>query len=664
MQLALAPDPASRDMTGEKPTTPPPTPGSRSQPSRIGPYRILEVIGEGGMGIVYLAEQAEPIRRRVAVKVIKIGMDTREVVARFEAERQALAMMDHPNIARVIEAGASEDGRPYFVMEYVAGVPITEYCDKVRLSTADRLALFLPVCAAVQHAHQKGVIHRDLKPSNVLVTVQDGQAVPKVIDFGVAKATRQRLTEKTVFTQHGLIIGTPEYMSPEQAEMSGLDVDTRADIYSLGAMLYELLAGALPFDPDTLRKAGYAEIQRIIREQEPARPSTRVSTMGATAGEVAARRRTDGAALAKQLRGDLDWITMKALEKDPGRRYASASELAADIGRHLHDEPVVASPPSLTYRMRKLAHKHKGPVIAGGFVAVVLLVGVIASSVLYIRAERARALAEGEALRNRLETDTFAAFIEDADVFGVLGKQAALPRYLPLARELLALQRRTLKQTDPERFVANLYFHAFIVGDVRNVSPDVARFQVEVCRDLVEAQSRSLDRNPASATKATLFIKAVADCSRKTNGGDTLVERLLREALSLWSASNTGDDSTIQRAEFELERLLWDRARALLEEGKATTAEPALREALALLRKRPARNRLDELQLQRDLGRSLMLLHRYQDAEPILLQCEAGFARDWPGLFPQRREIRSWLAVTYEAMGQADKAQQFRQPIQ
>ncbi|MDH4197911.1 MAG: serine/threonine protein kinase, partial [Candidatus Aminicenantes bacterium] len=285
-----------------------------------GRYRLIERLGEGGMGTVFLAEQTSPVQRSVAVKIIKLGMDTKEVVARFESERQALAVMNHPHIARVFDGGATERGRPYFVMELVRGVPITDYCDKHRLSTRERLELMIPVCQAVQHAHQKGVIHRDLKPSNILVTIQDGRPVPKIIDFGIAKATDHRLTQRTLFTEQGKLIGTPEYMSPEQAEMSGLDVDTRTDVYSLGVMLYELLTGALPFDRKTLRSAGYGEIQRIIRETDPPRASTRFSGLGEAKTAVADRRRTDPPSLSKQLRGDLDWIILKAMEKDRTRR--------------------------------------------------------------------------------------------------------------------------------------------------------------------------------------------------------------------------------------------------------------------------------------------------------------------------------------------------------
>jgi WD40 repeat protein/serine/threonine protein kinase len=340
----------------------------------IGPYKLLQEIGEGGFGVVYMAEQERPVHRRVALKIIKLGMDTKQVIARFEAEREALAMMEHPNITMVLDAGATESGRPYFVMELVKGVPITEYCDSNRLSTSERLDLFMQLCSAVQHAHQKGIIHRDIKPSNVMVTLHDGKPVPKVIDFGISKATHQRLTEKTLFTQYGQFIGTPVYMSPEQAEMSGLDVDTRSDIYSLGVLLYELLTGTTPFDVEALRQAGYGEMQRIIREEEPPTPSTRLSTLGGALTDVAKHRRTNPSGLSRLVRGDLDWIVMKALEKDRTRRYASASGFADDIARHLGNEPVVARPQSAAYKMRKFVRRHRGPVAAATAIVVTIIV--------------------------------------------------------------------------------------------------------------------------------------------------------------------------------------------------------------------------------------------------------------------------------------------------
>ena len=357
-------------------------PASEKPGETIGRYKLLEQIGEGGCGVVYVAEQAEPVRRRVALKIIKLGMDTKSVIARFEAERQALALMDHPNIAKVFDAGATEAGRPYFVMELVRGMKITEFCDEKKLGTRARLDLFIQVCQAIQHAHQKGIIHRDIKPSNILVTMNDGIAVPKVIDFGIAKATSgQQLTDKTIYTAFDQFIGTPAYMSPEQAVLTSLDIDTRSDIYALGVLLYELLTGKTPFDAKELFAIGLDEMRRTIREQEPPRPSTRLSTLpGQELSTAAHRRSLDAPKLVSELRGDLDWIVMKTLEKDRARRYETANGLAADIQRHLNNEPVVACPPSRVYRLRKTVQRNKLAFAAGSAVATALLVGVIMSA--------------------------------------------------------------------------------------------------------------------------------------------------------------------------------------------------------------------------------------------------------------------------------------------
>jgi WD40 repeat protein/serine/threonine protein kinase len=357
----------------------------------IGRYKLLEKVGEGGCGAVYVAQQNEPVRRRVALKVIKLGMDTKEVIARFEAERQALAMMDHPNIAKVFDAGTTETGRPYFVMELVRGIKITEYCDQNQLNTKERLTLLIEVCHAVQHAHQKGIIHRDIKPSNIMVTLHDGVPVPKVIDFGIAKATEGRLTDETVYTQLHQFIGTPAYISPEQAEMSGLDIDTRSDIYSLGVLLYELLAGSTPFDAKELMASGLDAMRKIIREQEPVRPSTRFLTLhGEDLTTTAKRRSTDSSKLLHQIQGDLDWIVMKCLEKDRTRRYETANGLAADVQRHLNNEPVEARPPGNLYKFQKLVRRNKIAFVAGTAIAAALLLGIIASTWQAVRATHAK----------------------------------------------------------------------------------------------------------------------------------------------------------------------------------------------------------------------------------------------------------------------------------
>lgn len=370
-------------------------------PDQVGPYRIVEILGEGGMGSVYLSEQVEPVRRRVALKVIKRGMDSREVIRRFEAERQALANLDHHNIAKVLDVGTTDDGRPYFAMEYVDGVRITEHCDDNSLSIGERLRLFISVCEAVQHAHQKGIIHRDLKPGNILIATADGNAVAKVIDFGIAKAVSPPGEDATFFTQRGQFVGTPAYTSPEQADTSSRDIDTRSDIYSLGVLLYELLTGALPFEREKLQRAGQAEMARIIRELEPPKPSTRLGTQSGTASEattIASRnRRTDPRSLCRLVRGDLDWITMKCLEKERDRRYPTAQDLAEDIRRHLSNLPIIAGPPSVLYRARKAIRRHRGLILATTIVALALIGGATLATIYAISENRARAEATRQA---------------------------------------------------------------------------------------------------------------------------------------------------------------------------------------------------------------------------------------------------------------------------
>jgi hypothetical protein len=456
----------------------------------IGHYKLLQRIGEGGCGVVYVAEQTEPMRRRVALKIIKLGMDTRQIVGRFEAERQALALMDHPNIAKVLDAGATESGRPFFVMELVRGIKITEYCDQHKMAPADRLRLFVQVCHAIQHAHQKGIIHRDIKPSNILVTLHDGVPVPKVIDFGIAKATQGELTDKTVYTQFQQFIGTPAYMSPEQAEMSGLDMDTRSDIYSLGVLLYELLTGRTPFDQKQLLEAGLDGMRRIIRETEPVRPSTRISSLQAEdRTSTASHCQTEAPRLVHLLRGDLDWVVMKCLEKDRTRRYETANALVMDLRRYLGGEPVIARPPSNWYRFQKAVRRNKLAFAGAGAVTAALVLATAVSAWQAVRATHAETIA-------RRDRDAAAAARQQAE---------AINRFL----------------------TEDLLFQA---------APDKnARERKVTMEEVLDRAARNLDQNLEIAhqpeIKATLRL-AVGNTYSKL-GLLSEAERHLREALAL-----------------------------------------------------------------------------------------------------------------------------------
>ena len=506
----------------------------------VGPYKLLQLIGEGGFGRVYMAEQLAPIRRRVALKSIKLGMDTRQVVARFEAERQALAMMDHPSIASVYDAGATNSGRPYFVMELVKGVPITEYCDAEHLSFAERLGLFTQVCHAVQHAHQKGVIHRDLKPSNVMVTLHDGTPVPKIIDFGIAKATRARLTERTLFTAYGQFIGTPEYMAPEQASMSGLDVDTRADIYSLGVLLFELLTGVTPLDPVSLRGAGLAEMQRLIREGDTPKPSTRVATLERP-GETAQKRRVEPGRLGAVLRGDLDWIVLRALEKDRTRRYTTAAEFADDVRRYLASEPVRASPPSSAYRLRKFVARNTGAVVAGVLVAVAVIAGLAGTSVALVWAleqrNSARASADAARLAEAAEAEQRSIAERRALELAEQTAQAESQR----DRALRSEEQARAAQAD-ER--AALDYFLALLDPSDEIGPAAYRASI---RDVVEAAAESQVPELAGTPRVRRRVLAALAELMQSSGFFSQSEHLARAALELYPETDLSEREQIER---------------------------------------------------------------------------------------------------------------------
>ena len=545
----------------------------------IGRYKLLEKIGEGGFGTVFMAEQVEPVQRKVALKIIKAGMDTKEVIARFEAERQAIALMDHPSIARALDAGTTQAGRPYFVMELVRGIAITDYCDQANLPTRERLQLFMKVCQAVQHAHQKGVIHRDLKPSNVLVTEHDGAPVPKVIDFGVAKALGQRLTEKTLFTGFQHMIGTPAYMSPEQAALSGLDIDTRADIYSLGVLLYELLTGATPFDADTFRKAALDEIRRMIRETEPPKPSTRLRTLGDKLPEVAKHRHTEPAALSRLVRGDLDWIVMKCLEKDRTRRYETANGLAVDVEHHLNNEPVVARPPSNLYRLRKLVRRNRLTFATAGMVAFALMAGLAISTRMYLREQQARRRAVVAEQAERLSTQRAQAAERRAqdearqlgDALYQLGDLHQAERFL---KDSLEMQKKVIGEENLE--VATT-LHS--LGQVLIRQGKLTEAEPVLNQALTMRQELLGNRDPNLADS---FVSLASVFQLK--GKLAEAEKLLRQALECVQ-TDEGGEAPGENSKLGL--VLHHLADVLLERNSTAGASPFAEQAVALYERHP-----------------------------------------------------------------------------
>ena len=610
----------------------------------IGPYRLLQRVGEGGMGEVWLAEQTRPVHRQVALKVIKAGMDTAQVVARFEAERQALALMSHPAIAQVFDAGVTPQGRPFFAMEYVRGEPITAYCDRQRLSMAQRLHLFIEVCDGVQHAHQKGIIHRDLKPSNILVTVLDDRAVPKIIDFGVAKATTQHLTERTLYTELGVLIGTPEYMSPEQAEMTGLDIDTRTDVYALGVILYELLAGVLPFDSKSLREKGLDEIRRTIRDTDPPRPSTRITSLGARATGVAEIRGTNPARLASQLRGDLDWITMKALEKDRTRRYGSVSDLAADLRRHLDHVPVLASPPSTLYRMRKFVRRHRAGATAIATVLVLLIAFAATMAVQAQRIARERDRANSEAEAARQISDFLVGLFNVSNPSEARGASITAREILDNgARDIEArLAAQPQLQARMQATIGTVYTNLGLYG----AAEPLLRKAVDAERRLFGAEARQTRQTMSALANVYWFLGRYADAeplylsvlqsSRRANGDE--------DSETLHAAYDLGSLYVMQKRWDEAERLMrqtLDTQRRVLGDGDYRTLEtignlstlyyaqsrydealPLARQAFEGKRQALGIDHPGTLTAEHNLATTLHQLGRYAEAEPVYRDTE------------------------------------------
>lgn len=616
-----------------------------------GKYRLVEELGKGGMGVVFLADQTAPVKRQVALKIIKLGMDTHHVVARFEAERQALAVMDHPNIAKVFDGGATDTGRPYFVMELVKGIPLTTYCDQNQLTTRERLELFIPICEAVQHAHQKGVIHRDLKPSNVLVAVQDGKPVPKIIDFGIAKAIDHRLAESTLFTEQGLLIGTPAYMSPEQAEMSGLDIDTRTDIYSLGVMLYELLIGVLPFDQKMLRAAAFNEIQRIIREIDPPRASTQIIKLGETNTAIAEHRRTDPGSLHRQLKGDLDCILMRAMEKDRTRRYETATGLAMDINRHLHNEPISARPPSTTYRLAKFARRHKVGLAAGVAVFLALVAGLVLATTGLIRAKRAEAVAAGERDRANQETKTTRRVSDFlVSIFQVSDPRQALGNTIT-AREILDKGAARVE----EELKGEPLVKARLMDTMGTVYMNLGLFPqaVPLAERALEVRRQELAPDDPLIAESMNSLGAL----RYTMGNLVEAEKLFRGALDI-RRKKLGEEN------YEVSTSLNDLAMTLNSLGRYDEAEPLYRQALAIRQKLFPKEHPDIAQSLNNLGMFLYRRAKYDEAEKLFRQALEMNRRLLGEVHPEIASYLNNLGMVLRDSGQLAEAETtFRQSV-
>jgi eukaryotic-like serine/threonine-protein kinase len=600
---------------------------------RLGPYRLLQKVGEGGFGVVFMAEQEAPVRRKVAIKIIKLGMDTRQVVARFEQERQALALMDHPHIAKVLDAGATAGGRPYFVMELCTGDPITRYCDANSLSIAERLELVVQVCRAVHHAHQKGVIHRDLKPSNVLVSTQDGRPFARIIDFGIAKATSARIVERTLFTEHRQLIGTPEYMSPEQAEGS-LDIDTRTDVYSIGVLVYELLAGSTPFDGERLRSAAFGELQRIIREVEPPAPSTRLSESRERLAGLASRRRSEPRKLGAIVRGELDWIVMKSLDKDRRRRYESASELGDDVVRFLEGRPVRAAPPSRAYAARKFMRRHRGPVLAAALLLGAILAGLVGTAIGFVRAERERAVAETA----RREGEIITAFLSEmlaSPAPDARGREVRMREVLDTASATIddRLDGFPRAETDLRRTIGNAYR---ALGEFDRAADHLAA--------ALAIRVETLGPSDPDSVRARGDLAGI----RQQQGRYDEAERLANEAISL-HRGDPGDRMIVG--------IRNNLAQTLSRQGRDREAIAMQRDVVEGMRRAAGPTALDTIGVSVNLASMLERAGEPEEAERLLVALADDVVRAHGAEHPTALFTRSELGNFYRSTGRLDRAE-------
>jgi eukaryotic-like serine/threonine-protein kinase len=649
---------------------------SLTLPDQIGPYKILGLLGEGGMGVVYLAAQSAPIRRRVALKVLKAGMDSRQVVARFESERQALAVMDHPNISKVLDSGVTEDGRPFFVMELVHGTPITDYADTHRLTTAERIRLFIDVCRAIQHAHQKGVIHRDLKPSNVLVAVQESAPAVKVIDFGIAKAVGLGLTDRTLVTRAGQILGTPEYMSPEQAEMSGLDVDTRTDIYSLGVMLYELIVGVVPFD--LAAKPDYA-ISYALREQETPRPSTRLTHLGDSASAVATHRRTTPESLRRELKGDLDWIILKAMAKDRTRRYETPNALAMDLQRHLNHEPVTARPPSTQDRIAKFVRRNRTGVAAATVAIVAVLAGSAAATAGLIQARQQQQRAEREAATARQVSDFMVDLFHVSDPSEARGSTITAREVLDRGRDRLPteLADQPLVQARLLRTIGTVYRNLGLFGDAAQLLEQARTVGESAADPDPQELARTLQqlgvlyRQQGRTAEAEAALSRAVELTRRTGAPETLefasvirslanvyqvlgrysdAEPLLRESLAIQERLLGEEDPDVGMTAGAIGAMY-------LAQRRVSEADPYLRRALRITEREFGSDHLFVGQELVNLGAMYYLLERYEEAEEAYSRSLRILEPALGGEHPLVAMVLNNLGEVYWRRGQYDAAE-------